>query len=82
MDGIHLRSYEYMVLMKTSVDPEQLASDEASCSGSTLFSHEHILLKKICLKCAHQVKYAFIFHQNKSKKNVFSCEMALIKNCI
>ena len=29
--------YRFIVRMKNCVDPDQLASDEASCSGSTLF---------------------------------------------
>ena len=32
--------------MKNSVDPDQLASDEASWSGSTLFLKEGVKLEK------------------------------------
>ena len=39
--------YEFIVLIEESVDPDQLVSDEASWSGSTLFSTKGIRVLKI-----------------------------------
>ena len=43
--------------MENSVDPDQLASEEASWSGSTLFSIEYVsdsllILKSLCMVSA------------------------------
>ena len=47
-----------MVWMKNSVNPDQLASDEASWSGSTLFSKEGTEFWKYCVVCSYFVDYA------------------------
>ena len=51
MVQFHNRSqYEYEFVDENSVDPHQLASLEASCSGSTLFSISSLeFLNCVCL---------------------------------
>ena len=48
--------------MTNSVDPDQLASEEANWSGSTLFSNtEHVMFSKIRVKVYHIIISMDIF---------------------
>ena len=50
--------------MKTRVDPDQLASEEASWSGSTLFSKKWVYnFKKVKSNWAYKVEYGMVSFQ-------------------
>ena len=50
--------YKFIMWMKKSVDPNQLASVEASCFESILFfKRGYRILKVLCAKWTHKVEY-------------------------